>query len=210
MTRARAAALLAAALLGPTGCPFHPRAPTPGTNQGDWAQRRDGASRRYELYDGLVHRASATATYLSPEVREARARRLASWLSWTDAELTQRLADERAEAAAVDDFVIVFYTADRHDNDLDGLRSVWRVAVLVGSLEVLPTEIRALDDDATVRTLYPWIGPFDTVYRARFPHPPDGALAARPFVLRISSALGALPLDYGAPAQPIEIPSQAP
>ncbi len=205
--RAVPLAALAATL---AGCPFHAREPVPGPDEGDWAAVRDGATRRLQLYDGLVHRATATATFLAPSVREARARRLARWLSWTEDELSRRLAAERAEADAFDEFVVAFYTADRKANDLDAQTSVWRVAVELGAVEILASKIGAIDSDATVVALFPWVAPFDTVYRIRFPHPPDGPLAGRPFVLRISSAMGPLALDFGAKPRQVDVPRQAP
>lgn len=205
------APLAVAVALAVSGCVIlHPREPEPRPDAGDWASARDAATRRYQLYDGLVHRATATATFLSPEVREARARRLAKWLAWTQDDLARRLEAERTEAAAFDDFVVAFYTADRTANDLDAMRSVWRIAVEVGGGELLPTNVTALDSDATITTLYPWVSPFDTVYRVRFAQPPDAPLAGRPFTLEIASALGRIPLDFGAKPGRIEFPRQAP
>ncbi len=197
--RAVPAAALAAAL---AGCPFHAREPVPQPDQGDWAAIRDGATRRFELYDGLVHRATATATFLATPVREARARRLARWLSWTEDELSRRLATEHAEADAADEFVVAFYTADRKVNDLDAPTSVWRVAVELGPVEILPSKVTAIDADATVTGLFPWVGPFDTVYRIRFPPLPGGPRGDTGVVFQLASALGQVPLDYDLPPVP--------
>ncbi|HUL61395.1 MAG TPA: hypothetical protein VLU43_19115 [Anaeromyxobacteraceae bacterium] len=210
-TPARLGAFAALALAALPGCLlFRGRAPVPGTEEGEWARLRDAATRRFELYDGLVHRANATATFLSPEVRTARARRLAEWLSWTQDELARRLAIEQADAAAGEEFVLVLYVAEKSFNDLDSSRSVWRVAIDLGPVEMLPSKIEAVKEDATLRGLYPWLGPFDVVYRVRAPHPPDGPLTGRPFVLRLASAQGQLPLDFGAPPVKFEVPVQAP
>jgi hypothetical protein len=194
---ARAAAVLAALALA--GCPFHPRAPLPTTTEGDWARERDVATRRAFLYDVLKHRATATATHLSVPVREARARRLAEWFGWTPAELEERLAQERSEAAQGEEFLVSFYAADPKDNDLDAPRSVWRVAARADGADLVATRVTSIDRDATTLGLYPYVGPFDTVYRVFVPQPPGGALAGRPFVLEIASARGKLTIDYGVP-----------
>jgi hypothetical protein len=204
--RARSAAALALAL---AGCPLHPRAPDPRTDVGDWARTRDAATRRLELYDGLVHRATATATHLGPEVRRARAERLAHWLSWTDEELRRRLAQEAAEAGRSEEFLLVLYTADKDDNDLDSLRSVWRVAVETEGVEAVASRITSLQDEANLRGLFPWIGPFDVAYSVRFPRGPE-PLEGRPFVLLLSSAIGQIPLDFGKPAKPFVVPRIGP
>lgn len=192
--RPLAAAALALAL---AGCPFHPRQPVPGPREGEWSDLRAAATRRVTLYDGLEHRATATATHLGLPEREARVRRLAAWYGWTAAELDARLATERAEAAAGEEFLLALYTANGKQNDLDAPRSIWRVAVRTDEGELLASKIEVLDVDATLTGLFPYVGTFDVVYRVRFPSasPP---LEGRPYVLAISSALGKMDLDFGA------------
>jgi hypothetical protein len=204
VTRRLAVALAAVAL---AGCPWHPRSPLPRAREGEWAVARDASTRRAILYDGLNHRATATATYLSPEVREARARRLAEWLDWTPQELADRLAQEKAEAAAGEEFLLAFFTATSRENDLDAPRSVWRVALKVGDEDLLASRVTGISSDATTTGLFPYVGPFDVVYRVILPHSPSGAVAGRPFVLEIASALGKLQIDFGAPIeQPVARP----
>jgi hypothetical protein len=202
MRRRLAAAGLALAL---AGCPFHARAPDPQPSAGPWAAARDSATRRYELYDGLDHRATAVVTYLDAAGRDARARTLGKWLGWTDAELTRRLAEGEVAAQRAEEFVIVLYTAKKEENDLDSPRSVWRVALVQpdGS-EILPTRITALDADVTMRRLYPWIGNFDVVYSATFPGPADPLGSGS--VLLLASAAGKVPLDFGSPPKKFTYP----
>lgn len=192
--RLAAAATLLVAL---SGCPYHPRSPQPRQRQGEWAEARDAMSRRAILYDGTQHRATATATFLSLEVREARARRLSEWLGWTPRELADRLAKERAEAAAGEEFVLAFFAAASKANDLDAPKSIWRVALKVGNEDLLATRVTSVDSDANLVGLFPYVGPFDVVYRVIFPRSPSGAIQGRPFVLELASALGKLDIDYG-------------
>lgn len=193
----RGCATIAVALLALAAC--HPRSPAPRTTEGPWGIERDAATRRFVLYDGLRHRATATATHLSLAVREARTRRLAHWFGWTPRELEDRLAKERSEAEAGEEFVLSFFSADPKDNDLDAPRSVWRVAVKVGEADVVATRVTSIDGDATTVGLFPYVGHFDVVYRVLLPKAPSGPLAGTPFTLEISSALGKLPLDFGTP-----------
>jgi len=198
---------LAAALVALGAC--HPRAPLPQTTEGAWGLARDAATRRFVLYDGFRHRATATATHLSLSVREARAERLARWYGWTPRELEDRLAKERSEAEAGEEFVLVFYAADPKANDLDAPRSVWRVAVKAGDADVVASRVTSIDSDATVVGLFPFVGPFDVVYRVFLPRAPAGPLAGGPFTLELSSAMGRLALDYGqVPEKPIDGPWQ--
>jgi hypothetical protein len=194
---ARLAAVAAAAALA--GCSLLPRAPAPTTMQGEWAALRDQATRRAFLYDGLKHRATATATHLSLVVREARARRLAIWFGWTQAELDERLALERTEAAEGEEFFLSFYTAEPRDNDLDAPRSVWRTAVKVDGGDLVARRLTSIDRDATTVGLYPYIGPFDVAYRVLLPSSSSGPIAGREFTLEIASARGKVSIDFGAP-----------
>jgi hypothetical protein len=214
VTRPTALALLAIALAGCGALQgaqsrLPPREPQPGPDDGAYADLRDAATRRAGLYDGFVHRADATATWLSPEVREAGTRRLAAWQGWTTAELDAALAAQQAEAAKGEQFVVSLYTAERKHNDLANQGSIWRIQLDDGTVQASATAVEVLPDDANTRQLFPYVGRFDTVYRVRVPW--TGApLAGRPFTLKLLSALGPLVLDFGPGGAKAERPHQAP
>jgi hypothetical protein len=192
-------AIVLAALAALSGCAFLPRSPTPTTAEGDWATKRDASTRRSFVYDGLRHRATATATHLSMAVREARARRLAEWLGWTPIELEERIAKERKEAAEKEEFELALYTADGRYNNLDAPRSDWRVALKVDGADLLARKVTAEDRDAATLALFPFVGPFDVVYRVTAPMPQAGPVDGREYTLELASALGKLTLDFGKP-----------
>jgi hypothetical protein len=189
-----------------------PRSPQPSPEVGDLAEVRDAATRQDQLYDGFVHRATAVATWLSPAVREATARLQAGWQGWSEAELAARLEAGRAEAsgaAGAEVFVVSLYTAERRDNDLDAKKSVWRIELDDGTTKALASRVTVEDVDATLLQLFPYVGPFDIVYRVVIPW--TGApLPGRPFTLRISGAVGRLTLDFGPGGKRAERPHQAP
>ena len=173
------------------------KAPDPGTREGEWATKRNLATRRGSLYDRFEHRATSTVTYLSPGVRAARARRLGVWLGWTQQELDRHLAAEAAEAERYEDFIVAFYTSDRHANDLDSTSSVWRLALDLGEGQQLVTrDVTALDRNATIMHLFPYVGVFDTVYRVRFDRTPGEPLESRIFQLVLASAMGKMEIDF--------------
>ncbi len=181
------------------GCGFVlPRQPQPGPEQGAWAEARARFTRSTKIYDKFDDKAFATATYQAPSLREARVFRLAVWQNLTAQERDARLAQERQEAAQFEDLLLAFYTNERSANDLDSQRSVWRVALVVpGVGELLPARIEQVHLDATLTQLYPYINPFDTVYRVRFPHwSGSKPLTEQPFLLRIAGALGTVELSF--------------
>jgi hypothetical protein len=170
---------------------------------------RDAASRRASLYDGLVHRANASATWYSPLVREVGLRRLSDWQGKTAEETEQAVAKGLADALLGEEFVVAFYSAERRTNDLDAPRSVWHLELDDGETRVPASEVVALTTDATIRQLFPYVDPFDVVYRVRFKWT-GRSLEGRPFTLRIGGGLGALLLDFGPDGKPPSAPRLAP
>ena len=201
MNRTRLLALLLS-LAAVAGCKtintFKTKSPDPGTNEGPWATVRNASTRRGIIYDEFQQRAMATATYLSPGVREARTRRLGEWLGWTDKELADHLAAEAAEAARYDDFLLAFFCPDRRSNDLDSRNSVWRLALrLDDGTEVVTRDATVVDTNATLVNLLRYLSAFDTVYRVRFNRVAGAPLQGRRFTFQIASALGKIELVYG-------------
>jgi hypothetical protein len=194
MTRAA----LVAAFLALAGCGHVPTPgtqPVPGPDEGAWAVERDAHTRSVKLYDGLATRAFATATWEAPSVRTARAERTATWKAMTAEERAKALAAEDAAASSFDEFTISLFTADHNDNDLTFSQTVWRISIVAadGTESIGPkvTEVRA---DALVRTLYPYVGDFDTVYRVRFARRPEAT--EKPFVLRIAGPRGRMDFPF--------------
>jgi hypothetical protein len=172
------------------------REPQQGPASAEFGAVREAASRRDSLYDGLVHRADLSGTWLSPVVREAATRQLAEWQGWSEAELVKARAADRAAAEKGEEFVLALYTANRKHNDLDGKPSIWHIEVDDGVVRAEASSVEVITADATIRQLFPYVGTFDEVYRVLVPW--KGApLPGRPFVLRVGSALGKLELDFG-------------
>ncbi len=199
----RLVAGLAALALG--GCGLFPRQPLPTTLEGEWAAQRDRFTRSGKAYDRLDDQVFVTATYQAPQVRVARADRLAEWKAMTVEEREQLLAAERADGERWEEFLLAFYTNDRASNDLASTRSVWRLALAVeGAGELLPAgRPEIVRSDATVTGLYPYVGTFDMVYRVRFPRwTGERPLQEIPFTLVVAGALAKVELRFNEPAKP--------
>jgi hypothetical protein len=193
----RRAALAAVALTLGAGCTHLAPNPWPTTEEGAWARSRDRYTRRGEIYDRLATHAFVSAIYQAPEVREARVRRLGTWLAMNGDEVGRLVAAERAEGDQYDDFIVSLFTVERSANDLDARATMWRVALVVeGEGEVLPASIDPVQLDRTLRQLYPTVGDFDLVYRVRFPRVKT-PLVGRKFMLLLASAEGRVQLDWG-------------
>lgn len=214
MTRRLALALLAVAVAGCGALQgvrsrLPPREPQPGPEDGAYADLRDAATRQDRLYDGFLHRADLTGTWLSAEVQDAGTRRLAAWQGWPQAELDAALAAQAAEAAKGEQFLLAMYTADRKHNDLADQGSVWRIQLDDGTTQASAAAVEVVPRDANARQLFPYIGSFDVVYKVRVPW--TGApLAGRPFTLKVQGALGQLSLSFGPGGRETRRPHQAP
>jgi hypothetical protein len=198
MRRAFLALLVAAA-----GCKADllPGQPEPGTHEGAWAAERDRFTRSRKLYDGLDDVAFATATYLAPSVRGARADRLAEWQGASAAERDARVAAETKAAGESEEFLLAFFTSDRRANDLATARGTWRISLVIpvegGVMEAQPSKVETVRQDPSIQVLYPYVTDFDQLYRIRFPRYAGAApLAELPFTLRIAGALGRIELDW--------------
>jgi len=188
---------LVALLLG--GCAVF-QDPHAGPEADAWVAARDRHTRFARLMDRFETHASASVIWQSPELRAQRVARVASWRAMTAEERAAMLRAEEAEAARWEEFVVIFATAERDDNDLDARKSVWRVALVVaGEGEEPAAEVRAITADSQLRDLYPQIEIHDLVYRVRFPRWLSGPLASRPFVLRIAGSQGQMDFAYSPP-----------
>ena len=206
---ALAVALTGCATLGGVKDRATTREPRQGPATAAFAVEREGASRRAALYDGLDHRADVSGTWLSPEVRLSASRQLAEWQGWSEAELSKAQAADLAAGEKGEEFVVAVFTAERKHNDLDGRPSVWHIELDDGTQRAAAASVEAMVADATVLQLFPYIGPFDLVYRVVVPW--KGApLQGRPFVLRVASALGAMELDFGPRGQRTRRPFSGP
>jgi hypothetical protein len=198
MRRAVIAVLVVAA-----GCKADllPGQPSPGTHEGAWAVERERFTRSAKLYDGLDDVAFATATYLAPSVREARAVRVAEWQGVPAAERDARVAAEARAGAESEEFLLAFFTSDRRANDLATGRGTWRISLAIpvegGVVEATPAKVEHVRLDPTIPMLYPYVTDFDQLYLVRFPRYAGAApLAELPFTLRIAGALGRIELRW--------------
>jgi hypothetical protein len=158
-----------------------------------------------EIYQGFDTQLFSAATYQSAAFREARIRRQAEFLHWTPDVLARELAREQAENAQWVEFFFGAHTNDPHFDDFDSRNSNWRVVLVTGSGQVLPSEVvRIGRADMNMRAYYPYMSDFWVGYRIRFPRTlPDGSPTLQPgtqFVtLQVASTLGTA--RFRVPAQ---------
>jgi hypothetical protein len=125
----------------------------------------------YSKGDFIDKTVDVWATYQSPAFREARVRHWGESIGFAPNEITQKLAEEQAEAGHELDFFVGMTVDPQKANDLDTRSSLWHVSLLLPDGTALqPLSIRAYDPpDANQRKLYPYLHEFWVGYWIRFP-----------------------------------------
>lgn len=208
---------IAAALLVCAGCSSVPsvvswRAPRfgerPVTSEPEAERAYQEVFERYtdrgELYARLDTRLFLGATFHTPAFREAQVQFLTALEKLPAAETEQRLAKERAEAAAAHEFFVGAHVSDYRFDDFDKKNSTWRVVLISGGREITPLKVERVGrSNLSRRTLYPYLDEFWTAYRFRFPRTAaDGSevipASTDKVILRFASPLGLEDLEFSA------------
>lgn len=149
-----------------------------------------------QIYGGLDTHLFSGATFQTWPFREARVRRLGMFKSMTATEIDALLAAERTDWEQFHVFEFGAWTQDPKFDDFDRDNSIWRMAMVIDGVEVLPTDVqRVARVDQNIRAIYPYMGQFWVAYRMKFPKSrPDGQpvipAGTDRVLLRVSSTLG--------------------
>lgn len=151
---------------------------------------------RAEVYSGFDTQMFAGATYQSWPFREARVKRVARFQKMTAQEVEALLKEERADWEKFHVFALGAWTQDPRFDDFDRKDTVWRIAMVTESGEVVPAQVeREKRVDQDVRAIYPYMGLFWVKYRVAFPRNGTGGSEVVPqgtkqVTLRLASTLG--------------------
>jgi hypothetical protein len=157
-----------------------------------------------EVYVRLDTRLLVGATFQTWPFREARVHRSAAFEKLPQAEVDKRLAAERAEADASNDFFVGVHLDDYRFDDFDRKDTIWRVALIVNGQEVTPLKVERIGRaNVNLRALYPYLDDFWTAYRFRFVKKTAAGAELIPegteqVTLRFASSLGSADLKLAA------------
>lgn len=203
----RALPILAALLLAGCADMLRPPRVTPlQARAGGRAPRYEKAlarwSRHAEIYQGLDARMFFAATLQGLEFREARVAEVAGFRALST-EATQVMLDEERRAhGEVLELMVGVHANERRFDDFGRARSIWSVSLVSEAGETAPLSIeRIARPDANLLSLYPYLEPFWTAYRVRFPRTfANGAqvlpVGSKRVLLRFASSLGKAELAW--------------
>jgi len=128
-------------------------------------------TRGVKVYNGLDATIYATATFKSPEFREAYIIRYADAIKAEESLKRTLLDKETGEHEKSNEFFISVYTSKDEWNDLDKSNSVWKLYLAdEKGARLTPVSVKKVDrNDALVKEFFPYLDAWSTAYVVRFP-----------------------------------------
>ncbi len=128
-------------------------------------------TREGRIYDGLDVKLISAATYLSPKFRKAFAVEYAKIYKLTELEKNKFITDQENAGSGYEDFIFAAYVPEKEWDDFYKKNSIWKIFITRDNIkQIKPIEIRKLDKrDAKTGYFYPYVTPWKSIYRLRFP-----------------------------------------
>jgi len=162
-------------------------------------------TRRAEIYDGLDSRVFFVSTFHAMEFRLAKVERVAAFRALPEFDRNALMESERNDHATGLEVLLGVHANERRFDDFSRRDSMWRIALATDAGEALPVSIERLPrPDVSLRAVYPYLEPFWTAYRVRFPRTFPNGVRVFPegtdrFELRLSSPVGNARMLYVVP-----------
>lgn len=169
----------------------HAAAPGSDVDTG-YARAVSSWTAKAEIYKFADERAHFMATVESRVFREQRVRERSRQLGWPPATELAELDKESRDSDRETSFVVAVYTEVPRENDLGDTGSIWRIALVTPTGELLPIAVDRLGRaDENMQALYPYMDRFIRAYRIHFPKVGQG-----PATLLIASGAGKAELKF--------------
>ena len=123
------------------------------------------------IYRGFDLELMASATYKSPEFREAYANEYARTYKLGMEEKEKLIKDQKEASLIYNDFIMAAYVPEKKWNDFNKKNSMWKIHLNAGNgKKIKPLEIRKIRKiDAVLTHFFPHINTWESIYLVRFP-----------------------------------------
>jgi hypothetical protein len=123
------------------------------------------------IYRGLALELMSSATFKSPEFREAYANEYARTYKLSREEKEKLIKDQKEASLIYNDFIMAAYVPDKKWNDFNKKDSIWKIHLNAGNgKKIKPLEIRKIKKiDAVLTHFFPYITTWESIYLVRFP-----------------------------------------
>lgn len=160
-------------LLLSAGCaskfPDHPTLKL--SDENDYYKAVKTFSDRKQIYDGFYNTLDLSMVFLNTPVSRLQLDQNARIYQWNEDTYTNEKAKNEDRLAKQSDFFLSLYTPDSKNNDLNKLKTLWKVFLDAGGrrYEAKIVKIKTLPSETL--TLYPNYNRFSTPYKVTFPVP---------------------------------------
>ncbi|MDL1967257.1 MAG: hypothetical protein LWW97_01580 [Deltaproteobacteria bacterium] len=123
------------------------------------------------IYRGLDLELMTSATFKSPEFREAYANEYVRTYNLSGEEKEKLIKDQKQASLIYNDFIMSAYVPDKKWNDFNKKDSIWKIYLNAGNeTKIIPIEIRKIKKiDAVLTHFFPYINTWESIYFVRFP-----------------------------------------
>lgn len=166
----------------------------------------DRWTRKARIYaGGLDLELIVAATFKSAAFREAYTAEYARAYRLSRAETEKMMKDQRDAAVSHNDFIVSAFVPEKRWNDFNETDAIWKLYLTPDGIKrIKPLEVRKIKAaDATVTHFFPYVSPWDVVYRVRFPAtlpeaaPPRTGDGSSGLKLVFTSVRGTAEMDWG-------------
>ncbi|MBW1982281.1 MAG: hypothetical protein JRJ12_13780 [Deltaproteobacteria bacterium] len=195
----------------------HVTAASTAAEQGDYGQVLDSWTRSGTLYNKLDTELLVTATYLSLPFRRAYVEAYSRAYYLSEQQKLQLWDEQLQQGTKFHEFLLAAYLPQTDWSDLANPKSAWRFYLHVeGQAPQTPVDVRRVRKPTPlITTFYPYIQPWEKVYRLRFAAkspavaPEEGDNRAGTVVLLITGPRGVMRLQWPLGGDTIPAPRSA-
>ena len=110
------------------------------------------------------------ATYLSPEFREARRKKLAYLYEWNGSDLQKQIQSDQEEMAKYDVLFLGIYAGSSSLPEVGKNDKIWKIVLQAGDHNpVTSVAFEKISITQLEKTLYPYLDKWSQAYMIRFP-----------------------------------------
>lgn len=133
-------------------------------------------TRESRIYRGLDLELLVHATYQSGNFQRAYVKEYARVYQFNETQTAALQTEQDARARRFHEFMIAAYVPDKKWDDFNRKESSWKIYLDLGDGTQIPAEsIEKKKPDAKMKHFFPYISPWKSVYRVRFPKAPSMA-----------------------------------
>ena len=189
--------LLIASLCSCTSVPNQPQVVNNRINEESYSALIDKNSDGQSEYNGFHNNFEFRGTLLNSEVHEAMVKRQGDYYQWEEEKLSSEREKATQEMSSTTRVHISFFTPERKNDNLTGLKTIWRVFLDAGGQRYVGSVKKVHRLLAELQVLYPYHTRWTTPYIFEFPVP-TSVIEGQNSTLTVTGPLGTRTINFKA------------